>query len=99
MEQPNRKTLRANKLKKAGFTFVVLSFIFYGAILVVPFLPYSTGTKIAISTGLAVIGEASFWIGGFILGKEYIAKYKRYFYPWLWFKPAAKDELPDTKNK
>jgi len=99
MEQPNRKTLRANKLSKVGFTFVVLSFVFYGAILLVPWLPYPTGTKVAISTGLAVIGEASFWIGGFILGKEYIAKYKRYFCPWLWFKQAARDELPTTKNK
>jgi hypothetical protein len=97
MEQPTGETSKVKKLRKVGLTCVVLSFVFYGAILLVPFLPYPTSTKVAISTALAVIGEASFWIGGFILGKEFIAKYRRYFNPLLWFKKAT-NELPKTSN-
>jgi len=86
MGQWKKKYSNSKKLKKVGFTCVALSFIFYGAILLVPLLSYPTSTKVAISTALAVIGEASFWVGGFILGKEFIAKYRRYFNPLRWLK-------------
>jgi hypothetical protein len=87
-----------NKLRKVGVICVVLSFVFYGAILLVPFLPYPSSNKVAISSGLVVLGEASFWIGGFILGKELIAKYRRYLSPWLWLKKSPTADLPDPVN-
>ncbi len=76
----------SGRLKKVGLGLVVLSFILYGGILLVPFLPFSTGVKIAVSSGLAVAGELSFWIGGLILGREIIARYKKYLNPLRWFK-------------
>ncbi|KAF1084961.1 hypothetical protein SPSYN_01097 [Sporotomaculum syntrophicum] len=84
-----------NKLRKVGVICVVLSFVFYGAILLVPFLPYPTSSKVAITSGLVVLGEASFWIGGFILGKELLTKYRRYLSPWQWFKKTPAADLPD----
>ena len=74
------------KLRKLGIGLIVLSFILYGFILLVPFIPYSTGIKVTISSGLAILGEISFWVGGIILGKEVIARYKKYLNPFSWFR-------------
>ena len=74
------------KLSKLGICLVVLSFILYGFILLVPFIPYSTSIKVTISSVLAILGEISFWVGGIILGKEVIARYKKYMNPFSWFK-------------
>ncbi|SFR01059.1 transporter suffix domain-containing protein [Desulfoscipio geothermicus] len=77
---------RNNKFRKLGAGFIVLSFILYGLILVVPFTPFSTGVKVGISTALAVTGEVSFWVGGLILGKEVVVRLKKYINPVRWFK-------------
>lgn len=79
---PRSKTI----LTKLGIVLVAASFLLYGGVLLVPFTSLSTGTKIAVGTALAVSGEVSFWVGGFILGKEVIKKYKRYLNPLNWFK-------------
>lgn len=78
-------------LKKVGITLVVLSCILYSAILLVPFTPYTLGTKTIITTILIVLGEASFWLGGFILGREIIMKYRKYLNPLNWFKKKNSD--------
>lgn len=77
------------KLKKLGVTLIILSCVFYCSLLLVPFTPYSFGTKAIISSILVVSGEASFWIGGFILGKEIVQKYRKYLNPFNWFKRKA----------
>ncbi len=73
-------------LRKIGIFLVVASFVLYGGILVVPFTPFSGKIKILTGSILAVAGEVSFWIGGFILGKEFVAKYKKYLNPFHWLK-------------
>jgi len=73
-------------LKKAGIALIILSCAFYGALLLVPFIPYTVGTKVIISSVLVFLGEASFWIGGFILGREIVMKYRKYLNPLQWFK-------------
>ena len=75
-----------SKHRKLGIVLIVLSFILYGFILLVPFISYSTGIKVTISSILAILGEISFWVGGIILGKEVIARYKNYLNPFSWFK-------------
>ncbi len=55
---------------------VVLSFVFYGALMLVPFTPFSAGGKLQLSAGLILMGEASFWIAVLILGKEVVSKYR-----------------------
>lgn len=73
-------------IKKIGILLVVLSCVLYGGLLLVPFTPYPAGTKAVISTALVVSGEASFWFGAIILGKEIVTRYRKHLNPLSWFK-------------
>jgi len=73
-------------LRKIGFFLVAASFVLYGGILIVPFTPFSGNAKIIMGSTLAVLGEISFWIGGIILGKEFVSRYKKYLNPFHWLK-------------
>ena len=65
-------------LKKwLGIALVVLSFAFYGCLLLVPLSSFSTENKIALSASLVILGEGSFWLAVIILGREAMAKYRR----------------------
>ena len=59
-----------------GLALVVLSFAFYGGLLLVPLVPFSDGNKILLSSLLVICTEASFWIGVVFLGKEAVSKYR-----------------------
>jgi len=63
-------------MKKIGLFLIFLSFFWYGLMLLLPFFHFSIGVKGIIVSSLVILGEASFWIGGFILGKEMLAKIK-----------------------
>lgn len=82
LQSPKKSVL----LTRIGFILVAASFVLYGGILLIPFTPFSGSTKIVIGTTLAVLGEVSFWIGGIILGKEVITRYKKYLNPLHWLK-------------
>ncbi|MBP7331799.1 MAG: hypothetical protein BWY65_00798 [Firmicutes bacterium ADurb.Bin373] len=82
----NEKPTGSPRLRKIGLLLIILSFVFYGGLLLVPFTPYAAGTKAVISSALVVSGEASFWLGALILGKELVSKYKRYLNPVWWFR-------------
>ncbi len=75
---------------------IILSFAFYGLLLMVPFAPFSAGRKVILSSILVVLGEASFWIAALILGKELIANYKNIFRrekledAWRWLRKPGK---------
>lgn len=72
-----RSNPRSNPLKRwLGLTLIALSFIFYGGLFLVPFFPFSGENKIILSPLLVICGEASFWIGAIILGKEAVSKYR-----------------------
>ena len=75
-----------NKLRIVGIILVVLSFVFYGLIVLLPFLPYSVSTKAVFTSCLVVLGEGSFWVGAIILGREFANKFRRYLNPLRWFK-------------
>ena len=75
MERTNQEALK----KRIGVLLIVLSFAFYGILLLVPFAPFSAGRKVILSSILVVLGEASFWIAALILGKELIKNYKNIF--------------------
>jgi short-subunit dehydrogenase len=66
-------------LRNLGILLVVLSFVLYGVLPSVPFLPVSVAVKLALTPTLIALGEASFWIGGLILGKEVIERSKSKF--------------------
>ncbi|MCL5289528.1 MAG: transporter suffix domain-containing protein [Firmicutes bacterium] len=73
-------------LKKVGISLVILSCVFYGALLLVPFTPLSNEYKSIYILILVILGEASFWLGGFILGREIAMKYRKYLNPLHWLK-------------
>jgi predicted membrane channel-forming protein YqfA (hemolysin III family) len=72
--------------KKLGLLLVILSFVLYGFIFLLPFLNAQASTKVWITTILVFAGEASFWLGGIILGREFVKKYRQFFNPKKWFK-------------
>lgn len=55
---------------------LVLSFVIYSLMLVVPLLPLSTQNKLLIGSAIVVTGESSFWLSVLILGKEAAEKYR-----------------------
>jgi hypothetical protein len=61
-----------------GPAMIVLSFLFYGALILVPFVTFSAGNKVLLSFLLVILGESSFWIAVLILGKQAVSKYCNY---------------------
>jgi hypothetical protein len=80
---PNRR----GWLRWLGVGLVALSFVLYGGLLVLPFLPWGTELKILLAPTLVILGEVAFWLGALILGKAVVARYRRYFDPrqWSWY--------------
>ena len=63
-------TNRNSILSKIGIFLIIISFVLYGFILLVPFLSLSLEIKGFIVTGLIASGEATFWIGLILAGKQ-----------------------------
>lgn len=67
-------------MKKAiGYFLLVLSFITWGAIALVPFLDLSIGKATAYTTGLLIIGEIAFFLSMVLLGKDFLIKIKKFW--------------------
>ena len=83
---------------KTGIALIILSTFFFLSLAGVPFLSVAGKVKITISTILIILGEVSFWIGGFFLGKELLNKYKAYLNPknWRRKKPVTETVTADT---
>ena len=60
-----------------GITLFILSFAFYGFLLIVPFVALTSEAKAALSIMLVVLGESSFWLSVIVLGREIIDKYRK----------------------
>jgi hypothetical protein len=71
-------------IKTLGIAFIVVSYVLYAGILLVPFAPLTVGTKGIICTTLFVVKEILFWFGVVIAGKAIMMKYVKYlnFLPW-----------------
>jgi hypothetical protein len=80
---------------KTGIALIIVSTLLFTSLLIVPFLDANGKAKITITTVLIVLGEITFWVGGFLLGKELLNKYKAYLNPMNWFK---KKTIPATVN-
>lgn len=81
--------MQKNRKFKTGIILIALSAVFFGGLLVVPFLDAGSRQKIMLSTVLIVLGEISFWSGGILLGKELFGKYKALMNPVNWFRKKA----------
>lgn len=66
-------------VKLIGYIILGISLVFWGLILVVPFLGFSTGKIAAVTTGLIVGGEVTFYLSLFLIGKDFLVKIKNRF--------------------
>ena len=72
--------------RRLGLFLVLLSCLLYGCLLLVPSAPLSTSGKVALSSLLVISGEASFWVGGFILGRDVVARWRGALDPRRWIR-------------
>lgn len=59
--------------------------VLYAMLLVVPFLPLTTGQKIWVSSGLVVVAEGTFLISALVIGRQAVRRYRRFLNPRNWF--------------
>ena len=81
--------------RSIGISLIVLSVMLYGAILLLPFLPFSGKVRLAAVPVLVILGEVAFWGGGALLGAEVVARYRRWLNPRHWFPRDNLREKPD----
>ncbi len=85
-EKVGPKAEPASWRRRLGFLLVILSCLLYGSLILVPMTPFSAKGKVALSSLLVISGEASFWIGGLILGREAIARWRGALDPRRWIR-------------
>ena len=83
---------KKNWIIKTGILLIILCIPFFLFIPIIPFLEMDAETKITISTISLIIGEVMFWVGGILVGKELLIKYKSYFNPKNWFKKGDQNK-------
>ena len=71
---------------KTGIGLIVISFLLYASLLAVPFLKICVTAKLSITPVIVIIGEILFWVGGILVGKEFIMKYRKNINQKNWFK-------------
>ena len=60
-----------------GWVLVIGSFPVWYSLFLAPFLPIPVPQRFAAAGGLAVFGEAMFWVGGLILGADFVSRRRR----------------------
>jgi hypothetical protein len=68
--------LQSAMKKKVGYALLVLSFVPWGMIALLPFLELSAGQIAAATTALIIAGECLFYISIVLLGREAWQKIK-----------------------
>jgi len=77
---------KKNSLKiKVGVAILVFSWLMTPLIILTQFLHLEAKVKVAITTVLIIIGNVTFYGGGFLIGKELFARYKTSLNPRKWF--------------
>ena len=66
-------------VKTIGYIIFGISMLVWLMIPVVPFLGFSVEKAAAITTGLIVAGEITFYLSIFLVGKEFLVKIKNKF--------------------
>lgn len=82
--------VKKNWKLKLGIVLIVISVFLFLTLFSMPFIHIETKFKIALSTGLAIAGETTFWVGTLFLGKEVWNKYKAFIKSAYW--PNKKKE-------
>jgi hypothetical protein len=63
-------------VKIIGYITLLVSFLLFGLILVVPWFEFSKSEIAGITTGLIIAGEILFYLSLFILGRSFFDKIK-----------------------
>jgi hypothetical protein len=66
-------------LRIVGYSLLVISAVSFLLILVFPWFGFSKGQIAGITTGLIIVGEVTFYLSMFILGKSFYEKIKNLF--------------------
>jgi hypothetical protein len=68
-----------------GISLILLTWVFWGMIFFIPFM--KLGVKLsAILIAALLIGTNAFWIGIFLVGKEYARKFQVWTKLKIWFR-------------
>jgi len=73
-------------LFRIGIILITVSTLLFASLLIIPFLNISNEAKLSATTIMVILSEITFWTGGLLVGKEVIARYKKYFNPLNWFR-------------
>lgn len=68
-----------------GLLLVAISTLAYLLLLAVPLLAATAPTKVGVAATLVAVGEVTFWAGAALLGRELVARFRRYLNPCAWF--------------
>lgn len=78
----------------AGVACLVVSCLLYAGLLLVPFLPFGFGGQALVSAGLVLVGEAAFWVGCLLAGRELMVRYRKQLNPRTWFRRSSGEPIP-----
>ena len=76
---------------KAGIFLMIFSGVFFALTLVFPLTNLPVRIKVIGSTVSFILMEVVFWVGGFLVGKELYARYKKNLNPKNWFRKPDSD--------
>ncbi|PGP43177.1 hypothetical protein CN993_17560 [Bacillus thuringiensis] len=79
-------------LFKIGIGLLIIYVLLLGNALIIPFTSLSTQVKTIVIPGCIVIGEILFLIGAVFVGKEVVAKYKKYLNPKNWRRKGEREK-------
>ncbi|MBJ9981636.1 transporter suffix domain-containing protein [Bacillus sp. 22475] len=79
-------------LFKVGIGLLIIYVLLWGSALIIPFTSLSTQVKTIVIPGCIVIGEILFLIGAVFVGKEVVAKYKKYLNPKNWRRKGEREK-------
>jgi hypothetical protein len=65
--------------KLIGYIIFGISCLLWGLIFVIPFMGFTGGKIAAITTGLIIAGEITFYLSIFLIGKDFLVKIKNKF--------------------
>jgi hypothetical protein len=68
--------------KIAGYAILLISFLSWGFILIIPWLNLSKKEIAGITAALIIVGEITFYAGILILGKSILVKIKKILMFW-----------------
>lgn len=89
--------MKRSRYFKWGIVLLIICVVAFLAIPAVPFLNIGNKAKVILAAVLFVIGEATFWVGAILIGKELLAKYTSRLNPKNWFKRKSENQQEDSE--